>query len=33
MPLAADLERYLASLGIPQVSLLVSLHRSWPEIA
>jgi predicted nucleic acid-binding Zn ribbon protein len=33
LPLAADLERYLASLGIPQVSLLVSLHRSWPGIA
>ncbi len=33
VPLSADLERYLASLDIPQVSLLVSLHRSWSAIA
>ncbi len=33
VPLSADLERYLASLDIPQVSLLVSLHKSWPAVA
>ena len=33
IPLAVDLERYLASLGIPEVSLLVSLHKAWAEIA
>ncbi|MBE0603174.1 MAG: DUF721 domain-containing protein [Deltaproteobacteria bacterium] len=32
-PLSADLERYLASLDIPEVSLLVSLHKAWPRIA
>jgi hypothetical protein len=32
-PLSADLERFLEAIGIPQVSLLVGLHRAWPEIA
>ena len=32
-PLSADLERFLEAVGIPQVSLLVGLHRAWPEIA
>ena len=31
--LSADLERYLVSLNIPEVTLLVSLHKSWPGIA
>jgi len=33
VPLSADLERYLASLDLPQVALLVSLHKAWPGIA
>ncbi len=33
VPLYAVIERCLASLDIPQVSLLVSLHRAWPGIA
>ncbi|MGE5246868.1 MAG: DUF721 domain-containing protein [Verrucomicrobiota bacterium] len=33
VPLSEDLERYLSALGLPQVSLLVSLHKSWPDIA
>ena len=33
IPLSADLERFLEAIGIPQVSLLVGLHRAWPEIA
>jgi hypothetical protein len=33
VPLSADLERFLASLDIPQVSLLVTLLKSWPGIA
>ncbi len=33
VPLSADLERFLASLDIPQVSLLVKLLKSWPGIA
>jgi hypothetical protein len=33
VPLSADLESCLASLDIPQLSLLVSLHKSWPAIA
>jgi len=33
IPLASDLERFLEALGIPQVSLLVSLHKAWPGIA
>jgi hypothetical protein len=33
IPLASDLERFLEAIGIPQVSLLVRLHREWPEIA
>jgi hypothetical protein len=33
IPLSVDLERYLASLDIPEVSLLVSLHKAWPAIA
>ncbi|MEW6720002.1 MAG: DUF721 domain-containing protein [Thermodesulfobacteriota bacterium] len=33
VPLSADLERALASLDIPQVTLLVTLLRSWPDIA
>ena len=33
VPLSADLERFLEAIGIPQVSLLVGLHRAWPEIA
>lgn len=32
-PLAADLERFLEAIGVPQVSLLVRLHKEWPEIA
>ncbi len=33
VPLSADLERCLAALDIPQITLLVSLHKSWPAIA
>jgi predicted nucleic acid-binding Zn ribbon protein len=33
VPLSADLERFLASLKIPQATLLVTLLRSWPDIA
>jgi hypothetical protein len=33
IPLSADLERFLEAIGIPQVSLLVRLHKGWPEIA
>ena len=33
IPLSADLERFLEAIGIPQLSLLVGLHRAWPEIA
>jgi hypothetical protein len=33
VPLSEDLDRYLSALGIPQVTLLVSLHKSWPGIA
>jgi hypothetical protein len=33
VPLVSDLERFLEALGVPQVSLLVSLHRAWPAIA
>ena len=33
VPLSADLERYLSALGLPQLTLLVSLHRSWKDIA
>jgi hypothetical protein len=33
VPLSADLERFLASLDIPQVALLVKLLKSWPGIA
>ncbi|MBI5904850.1 MAG: DUF721 domain-containing protein [Deltaproteobacteria bacterium] len=32
VPLSADIERYLASLGLPQVTLLVALHRTWERI-
>jgi hypothetical protein len=32
VPLSADIERYLASLGLPQVTLLVTLHRTWERI-
>jgi len=32
-PLSSDLERFLEALGVPQVSLLVSLHMKWLEIA
>ena len=30
--MSVDLERYLASLNMPEVSLLVSLRRAWPSI-
>ena len=33
IPLSTDLERLLEAIGIPQVSLLVRLHKGWPEIA
>jgi len=33
IPLSTDLERFLEAIGIPQVSLLVRLHKGWPEIA
>jgi hypothetical protein len=33
VPIASDLERFLEALGVPQVSLLVSLHKAWPGIA
>lgn len=33
VPLSEDLERYLSALGLPQVTFLVSLHKSWPDIA
>jgi hypothetical protein len=33
VPLAEDLERYLSALGLPQVTFLVSLHKSWSDIA
>ncbi|HEX9191293.1 MAG TPA: DUF721 domain-containing protein [Candidatus Deferrimicrobiaceae bacterium] len=33
VPLSADLERFLEAIGIPQVSLLVGLHKAWPAIA
>ena len=33
VPLSADLERFLEAIGVPQVSLLVRLHRGWREIA
>jgi hypothetical protein len=33
VPLSDDLERYLSALGLPQVTFLVSLHKSWPAIA
>jgi hypothetical protein len=33
IPLSVDLERYLASLALPEVSLLVKLHKAWPGIA
>jgi len=32
VPLRDDLERYLAALGLPQVSFLVRLLKSWPDI-
>jgi len=32
VPLRDDLERYLTALGLPQVSFLVRLHRTWREI-
>jgi len=33
IPLSSDLERFLEALGVPQISLLVSLHKAWPRIA
>jgi hypothetical protein len=33
VPLSADLERFLEAIGVPQVSLLVRLHKGWPGIA
>ena len=33
VPLSADIDRYLAALGIPQVTLLVALHRAWGRVA
>lgn len=33
VPLSEDLERYLSALGLPQVTFLVCLHKSWTEIA
>ena len=33
IPLSSDLERFLEALGVPQVSLLVSLRKGWREIA
>ncbi|MCL1926960.1 MAG: DUF721 domain-containing protein, partial [Syntrophorhabdaceae bacterium] len=32
VPLSVDIERYLASLNIPEVSVLVSLRKAWPSI-
>ena len=32
VPLSVDLERYIASLNIPEVSLLVSLRKAWTSI-
>ncbi len=33
VPLSDDLARYLSALGFPQVTFLVSLRKSWPDIA
>jgi predicted nucleic acid-binding Zn ribbon protein len=33
VPLAEVLERYLSALGLPQVTFLVSLRKSWSDIA
>jgi hypothetical protein len=33
VPLSDVLERFLEVIGVPQVSLLVRLHKAWPRIA
>ncbi|MCL2102736.1 MAG: DUF721 domain-containing protein [Syntrophorhabdaceae bacterium] len=32
MPLSVDIESWLAALGNPEVSLLVTLRKAWPSI-